>query len=176
MKNFLTFLLIFLSPISVYAGGAVDEAIDSTWQICFKAIVKNEFKGEPLIEGVSSLPDNEKAIRDKFFAVPDGALEEFVVGENGQVGYAIYREKILCAGKLMNIFCGSGGCTRDFIINDKKYELFGGEPILVHAESLPVILIGRSGSNCSRSPNSANCVQAYIWDEKLEQFNTFAGQ
>ena len=77
--------------------------------------------------------------------------------------------------RFVTTFCGSGGCTRDFIINDQRYELFGGEPILVHMESLPVILVGRSGSICATSPNSVNCVQAYVWDERLEQFNTFGG-
>ena len=40
---------------------------------------------------------------------------------------------------------------------------------------LTVILVGRSGSICATSPNSVNCVQAYVWDEQLEQFNTFGG-
>ena len=174
MKYFYTFLLTVLSTLSVCAGSAVDEAIDSAWQTCREAIVNNEFKGEPLFENDYSVPDNEKSIREKFFKVPNEALKEFIVGRNGQIGYAVYRENILCAGKLMNTFCGSGGCTRDFIINDQRYELFGGEPILVHMESLPVILVGRSAL-CATSPNSVNCVQAYVWDEQLEQFNTFGG-
>ena len=70
---------------------------------------------------------------------------------------------------------GSSGCTRDFVINDKIYEIHGDEPILVDANGKPVLLLGKSGANCNTAPNAADCFQAFVWDEHFKQFNAFGG-
>ena len=75
----------------------------------------------------------------------------------------------------MNQYCGSSGCTRDLAINDKIFELHGGEPILVDANGKPVLLVGKSGANCNTGPNAADCFQAFVWDEQFKQFNAFGG-
>ena len=118
---------------------------------------------------------SEVELREKFFSVPQDAVKEFVIGADGQVMHVIYRENLICAGETMNMYCGSGGCSRDFVINHDIYEIFGGKPSLVYANGTPVILVGRSGANCNTGPNSAACFQAFVWDQSTQKFNTFGG-
>ena len=170
-----TLILVLFSASAFADDNALGRALDERWFQCREGIYNNTFKGEPLLEDGVDIPDKEHDLRKKFFTVPDGAVEEFVIGKDGQVGHLVYREELLCAGEAMSEGCGSSGCTRDFVINDKIYELHGGEPILVDANGKPVLLLGRSGANCNTGPNAADCFQAFVWDEHFKQFNAFGG-
>ena len=146
------------------------------WYYCWGALAgEYELKGKNIKRADSILELSEEQLRAKFFLVPDDAVERFIIGTDGQVGHLVYRENLLCAGDTMNGYCGSGGCTRDFAINDKIYELRGGEPILVDANGQPVLLLGKSGANCNTGPKYASCFQAFVWDERFKQFNAFGG-
>ena len=176
MKLFLNIILILLAPILSAEENALERALYDQWDYCWGALVgEYKFKGENIKQHGSTLELSEEQLRAKFFQVPYDAVETFVMGKDGQIGQLVYREELLCAGKAMSEGCGSGGCTRDFVINDKIYELHGGEPILVDANGKPVLLLGRSGANCNTGPNAADCFQAYVWDEHFKQFNTFGG-
>lgn len=175
MKLILKLILIFFSYSAFADDNALERALNERWFECHEAIYNNNFKGEPLLEDGVDIPDTEHELRKKFFTVPDDAVEKFIIGQDGQPAYAVYREKILCAGKIMSGYCGSSGCTRDLAINDKIYQLHGGKPILVDANGKPVLLVGRSGSNCNTAPNAADCFQAFVWDEHFKQFNAFGG-
>ena len=175
MKKILTFILVLFSSSTLAEDNALERALNERWIECREGIFNNNFKGEPLLEDVVDIPHAEHELRKKFFIVPDEAIEKFIIGKDGQAAYAVYREKILCAGKIMNQYCGSSGCTRDLAINDKIFELHGGEPILVDANGKPVLLVGKSGANCNTGPNAADCFQAFVWDEQFKQFNAFGG-
>ena len=175
MKRMFTLILVLFSASAFADENALERALDALWFECHEAIYNNNFKGEPLLEDGVDIPDTEHELRKKFFTVPDDAVEKFIIGQDGQQAYAVYREKILCAGKIMSGYCGSSGCTRDLAINDKIYQLHGGKPILVDANGKPVLLVGRSGSNCNTAPNAADCFQAFVWDEHFKQFNAFGG-
>ena len=170
-------ILITISSVPSYAEeNALERALYDQWYYCWGALAgESRFKGENIKQDDSILELSEERLRAKFFQVPDDAVEKFVIGKDGQVGHLVYREELLCAGEAMSEGCGSSGCTRDFVINDKIYELHGGEPILVDANGKPVLLLGRSGANCNTGPNAADCFQAYVWDEHFEQFNAFGG-
>ena len=176
MKLFLNIILILLAPILSAEENALERALYDQWDYCWGALAgEYTLKGENIKQDDSILELSEEQLRAKFFQVPDDAVEEFVIGKDGQVGHLVYREELLCAGKSMSEGCGSSGCTRDFVINNKIYELHGGEPILVDANGKPVLLLGRSGANCNTSPNAADCFQTYVWDEHFKQFNAFGG-
>ena len=175
MKRLLQLILISFSCSAFAEENALGRALNERWFECHEAIYKNNFMGEPLLEDGVDIPDTEHELRKKFFTVPDDAVEKFVIGKDGQAAYAVYREKILCAGKTMHGYCGSGGCTRDLVINNRIYELFGGAPFLVQAKNRPVILVGRSGSNCNAHPNAAPCIQAFVWDADAQTLNTMGG-
>jgi len=176
MKPFLTIILTMFSSILAAEENALERALNDQWYYCWGALAgESRFKGENIKQDDSILELSEERLRAKFFQVPEDAVEEFVIGKDGQVGNLVYREELLCDGKSMSEGCGSSGCTRDFVINDKIYELHGGEPILVDANGKPVLLLGRSGANCNTGPNAADCFQAYVWDEHFEQFNAFGG-
>ena len=176
MKFAFTILIIISTSPSYAEENALERALYDQWYYCWGALAgEHKFKGENITKDDSILELSEEQLRAKFFQVPDDAVETFVIGKDGQVGQLVYREELLCAGEAMSEGCGSSGCTRDFVINDKIYELHGGEPILVDANGKPVLLLGRSGANCNTSPNAADCFQAYVWDEHFKQFNVFGG-
>jgi hypothetical protein len=176
MRLLLIIILTMFAPILSAEENALERALYDQWYYCWGALAgEYTFKGENITKDDNILELSEEQLRAKFFQVPDDALEGFVIGKDGQVGHLVYREELLCAGKAMSEGCGSSGCTRDFVINDKIYELHGGEPILVDANGKPVLLLGRSGANCNTGPNAADCFQAYVWDEHFEQFNAFGG-
>lgn len=175
MKFLLNIMLILLAPILSAEESAFERALNAHWSDCLEAIYLNKLKGEFLFEQDTLLSDSEKEIRKKYFHVPREAVEEFIIGRDGQVGSAIYRHELQCVGKTMNGYCGSSGCQTDFVVNDKIYTLRGGKPYLIQTSDRPILLIGRSGSNCNAGPNAAACIQAYVWDERWKQFNTMAG-
>ena len=176
MKLLLQLILISFGCSALADDNALERALYDQWYYCWGALAgEYEFKGENIKQDDSILELSEEQLRAKFFLVPHDAVERFIIGTDGQVGHLVYREKLLCAGDTMNGYCGSGGCTRDFTINDKIYELHGGEPILVDANGKPVLLLGKSGANCNTGPNAAGCFQAYVWDEHFKQFNAFGG-
>ena len=176
MKLFLTMALITFSSILPAEESDLKHALYVHWYDCWGALAgEYELKGTDIQQEEKILELGEDALRTKFFEVPDDAIKELIIGKDGQIAHVLYREKFKCAGITMNDYCGSGGCSRDFVINDKIYELRGGEPILVHANGKPVILVGRSGSNCKAHPNAASCFQAFVWDEQFKQFNAFGG-
>jgi len=176
MKLFISFIFVFLAFPVVAKEIALERALYEHWYHCWGALAgEYELKGLDLGQDASVLEKSEGELRGKFFSVPHDAIKEFVIGTDGQVMQVIYREKLVCAGETMNMYCGSGGCTRDFIINQDIYEIFGGKPSLVYANGRPVILVGRSGANCTTGPNSAACFQAFVWDQSTQKFNTFGG-
>jgi hypothetical protein len=176
MKIFLTIVLAIFASIISAEENALERALYDQWDYCWGALAgEYKLKGENITKDDSILELSEERLRAKFFQVPDDAVETFVIGKDGQVGHLVYREELLCDGKAMSDGCGSSGCTRDFAINDKIYALHGGEPILVNANGKPVLLLGKSGTNCNTGPNAADCFQAYVWDEHFKQFNAFGG-
>ena len=176
MKNIISILISIICSPSIAEQNGLERALHDQWYYCWGALAgEYKFKGENITQDENTLELSEERLRAKFFQVPDDAVETFVIGKDGQVGHLVYREALLCDGKAMSEGCGSSGCTRDFVINDKIYELHGGEPILVDANGKPVLLLGKSGTNCNTGPNAADCFQAYVWDEHFEQFNAFGG-
>ena len=176
MKNIISILISIICSPSIAEQNGLERALHDQWYYCWGALAgEYKFKGENITQDENILELSEERLRAKFFQVPDDAVEGFVIGKGGQVGHLVYREALLCDGKAMSEGCGSSGCTRDFVINDKIYELHGGEPILVDANGKPVLLLGRSGANCNTGPNAADCFQAYVWDEHFKQFNAFGG-
>ena len=176
MKLLNVLLFIVLSFPAIAEENALERALYDHWDYCWGAIAgEYELKGLDLRQDASVLEKSEVELREKFFSVPQDAIKEFVIGADGQVMHVIYRENLICAGETMNMYCGSGGCSRDFVINHDIYEIFGGKPSLVYANGRPVILVGRSGANCNTGPNSAACFQAFVWDESTQKFNTFGG-
>ena len=176
MKLLLNIILMLLAPTHWADENALERALYDQWYYCWVALAgEYKFKGENITQDENTLELSEERLRAKFFQVPDDAVETFVIGKDGQIGHLVYREELLCDGEAMSDGCGSSGCTRDFAINDKIYELHGGEPILVDANGKPVLLLGKSGTNCNTGPNVADCFQAYVWDEHFKQFNAFGG-
>ena len=122
------------------------------------------------------LSDDDLINRKKYFEVPESAIEKFIISEQGQVAHALYWHKLLCVKDTMNGYCGSSGCSYDFVINDKIYELHGGSPpIIAEVKGTPIVLVKRSGGHCKTGPNAASCIKAYIWDDRWQQFNTPGG-
>jgi len=111
MKLFLTITLTTLASVAFSEDNTLQRVLNERWFECHEAIYNNNFMGEPLLEDGVDIPDTEHELRKKFFTVPDDAVEKFVIGKDGQAAYAVYREKILCAGKTMHGYCGSGGCS-----------------------------------------------------------------
>ena len=176
MKNIISILISIICSPSIAEQNGLERALHDQWYYCWGALAgEYKFKGENITQDENILELSEERLRAKFFQVPDDAVEGFVIGKGGQVGHLVYREALLCDGKAMSEGCGSSGCTRDFVINDKIYELHGGEPILVDANGKPVLLLGKSGTNCNTGPDAADCFQAYVWDEHFKQFNAFGG-
>ena len=173
-------LLVVLgaATVSLAAGEtetSLNRAIDAKWAECRSAIYKNDFKGGRLFEEDTYLSEDDLVNREKYFEVPKSAVEKFIISKEGQVAYALYWQDLLCVGDLMNNYCGSSGCSYNFVVYDKIYELHGGRsPHVVDAGGTSVVLFGRSGDHCETS-KTASCFKAYVWDDQWKQFNTPGG-
>lgn len=110
-------------------------------------------------------------INDNYFYVPHGAIETFIISESGIVAHLFSPHKSLCRNRPMNGLCGSSGCDYSLIVNNEEFNLRGKFVEIVNTSVGPVLLVGRSGSNCGLYSNAAPCVQAYIWDEENRSLN-----
>ena len=137
MKLLNVLLFIVLSFPAIAEENALERALYNHWEYCWGAIAgEYELKGLDLRLDAFVLEKSEVELREKFFSVPQDAIKEFVIGADGQAMHVIYREELICAGETMNMYCGSGGCSRDFVINHDIYEIFGGKPSLVTLTAL----------------------------------------
>ena len=167
MLKILGFLIVSLLPTMATAENPkiiiLVEKQKSDWQ---GAILEGEFKGEKIVGFDLSKED--------YFVVSEEATEELVISKNGQKALFFYPHETTCAGKSMNDFCGSSGCSYSFIINEKSYDAHGFGPFTAQNDAGEIFLmIGRSGGACGVTPNSQSCVQAFVWDEQYQSLNSF---
>ena len=124
-------LFIVLSFPAIAEENALERALYNHWEYCWGAIAgEYELKGLDLRQDASVLEKSEVELREKFFSVPQDAIKEFVIGADGQAMHVIYREELICAGETMNMYCGSGGCSRDFVIGKDIYEILVENPLV----------------------------------------------
>ena len=167
MLKILGFLILSLFATMANAEKSqIITLVEKQKSYCQGAILEGEFKGEKIVGFDLSKED--------YFVVSEEATEELVISKNGQKALFFYPHETTCAGKSMNDFCGSSGCSYSFIINEKSYDAHGFGPFTAQNDAGEIFLmIGRSGGACGVTPNSQSCVQAFVWDEQYQSLNSF---
>lgn len=167
MSKLLLFVFTtFFSSFASAENAKLNNVIEEQKMYCKSAVLNGEFKGEKIVGFDLSKED--------YFVVSEEATEELVISTNGQKALFFYPHETTCAGKSMNDFCGSSGCSYSFIINEKSYDAHGFGPFTAQNDAGEIFLmIGRSGGACGVTPNSQSCVQAFVWDEQYQSLNSF---
>ena len=121
MSKLLLFVFTtFFSSFASAENAKLNNVIEEQKMYCKSAVLNGEFKGEKIVGFDLSKED--------YFVVSEEATEELVISKNGQKALFFYPHETTCAGKSMNDFCGSSGCSYSFIINEKSYDAHGFGP------------------------------------------------
>ena len=111
MSKLLLFVFTtFFSSFASAENAKLNNVIEEQKMYCKSAVLNGEFKGEKIVGFDLSKED--------YFVVSEEATEELVISKNGQKALFFYPHETTCAGKSMNDFCGSSGCSYSFIIRD----------------------------------------------------------
>jgi hypothetical protein len=90
----------------------------------------------------------------------------------GKTGTVVYKN--FACGDL-GVWCGSGGCQFDIIVDGQTFQGFGGRPFSITGHDRTFVLIPKRYWICETSdPEPANsthpCYAAAVWNEQLKTF------
>ena len=126
MKKILTLILVLFST-SAFADNACDGYLTNDGSSAMKLITFRESRCQL---GSIFLIRSMSCVNFSQFLIMHPKSSN---GKDGQAAYAVFAKKYFVQAKRC-MATGSGGCTRDFVINYGIYELFGGAPVLVYAD------------------------------------------
>jgi hypothetical protein len=126
----------------------------------------------PLLARLDALRADCAGFEGGALTLGEDAISRPDLNGDGNADWALDTHAMTCSSAA-SLFCGTGGCSVSFMVGDVLTERLAKGWRLVQFGPFPTLLLQVHGTNCGGT-NQNTCIEALVWDEAAQRFNTVA--
>lgn len=147
-------------------------ALAATLMVLPLAAAGQDTPPDPLGQILSQRTAECAAFENGELGLEDGAFARTDLDGDGQLDWVLDETYLRCSSAA-SLFCGTGGCTVNFLVGDTLTSRLTKGWQLADFGPFRILLLQLHGAHC-RGINPTPCVEALVWDRDAAHFTTVA--